>query len=176
MQEALIISNVSNLYKIKVENNIYEAVARGKLKKDEISPVVGDKVEIEIIDDKQKLAVIKRILERKNYIKRPKLSNISQLILVISSQMPKPDLLMLDKQLVFAEYLKIKPVIVLNKIDLEKQEQLQSIKKIYENIGYTVLQTNAKEQIGIEKLKEILKGKISAFSGNSGVRKIYINK
>lgn len=176
MQEALIISNVSNLYKIKVENNIYEAVARGKLKKDEISPVVGDKVEIEIIDDKQKLAVIKRILERKNYIKRPKLSNISQLILVISSQMPKPDLLMLDKQLVFAEYLKIKPVIVLNKIDLEKQEQLQSIKIIYENIGYTVLQTNAKEQIGIEKLKEILKGKISAFSGNSGVRKIYINK
>ncbi len=176
MQEALIISNVSNLYKIKVENNIYEAVARGKLKKDEISPVVGDKVEIEIVDDKQKLAVIKRILERKNYIKRPKLSNISQLILVISSQMPKPDLLMLDKQLVFAEYLKIKPVIVLNKIDLEKQEQLQSIKKIYGNIGYTVLQTNAKEQIGIEKLKEILKGKISAFSGNSGVRKIYINK
>lgn len=176
MQEALIISNVSNLYKIKVENNIYEAVARGKLKKDEISPVVGDKVEIEIVDDKQKLAVIKRILERKNYIKRPKLSNISQLILVISSQMPKPDLLMLDKQLIFAEYLKIKPVIVLNKIDLEKQEQLQSIKKIYENIGYTVLQTNAKEQIGIEKLKEILKGKISAFSGNSGVRKIYINK
>ena len=176
MQEALIISNVSNLYKIKVENNIYEAVARGKLKKDEISPVVGDKVEIEIVDDKQKLAVIKRILERKNYIKRPKLSNISQLILVISSQMPKPDLLMLDKQLVFAEYLKIKPVIVLNKIDLEKQEQLQSIKIIYENIGYTVLQTNAKEQIGIEKLKEILKGKISAFSGNSGVRKIYINK
>ena len=176
MQEALIISNVSNLYKIKVGNNIYEAVARGKLKKDEISPVVGDKVEIEIVDDKQKLAVIKRILERKNYIKRPKLSNISQLILVISSQMPKPDLLMLDKQLIFAEYLKIKPVIVLNKIDLEKQEQLQSIKKIYENIGYTVLQTNAKEQIGIEKLKEILKGKISAFSGNSGVRKIYINK
>ena len=176
MQEALIISNVSNLYKIKVENNIYEAVARGKLKKDENSPVVGDKVEIEIVDDKQKLAVIKRILERKNYIKRPKLSNISQLILVISSQMPKPDLLMLDKQLIFAEYLKIKPVIVLNKIDLEKQEQLQSIKKIYENIGYTVLQTNAKEQIGIEKLKEILKGKISAFSGNSGVRKIYINK
>lgn len=171
MQKGLVISNISNLYKVKVENEVYEAVARGKLKKDEISPVVGDRVEIEILEKEKKQAVIQNILERKNYIKRPKMSNITQLIFVISSKMPKPDLLMLDKQLAFAEYLGIKPVIVLNKIDLEKKEKIEEIQKVYQDIGYLVIQTNAKEKIGIEDLKEILKCNISAFSGNSGVGK-----
>lgn len=169
--QGIIIENISNLYRIKAENKIYEANARGKLKKEEIAPVVGDKVEIEIIDEEKNKAVIEEIRTRETYIKRPKMSNINQIILVVSSKNPKPDLLLLDKQLAYAEYLKIQPVIVLNKTDLDKKEEFKEIKSIYEKIGYKVIETVAKEQEGIQELKEILYGNINVFSGNSGVGK-----
>ena len=173
--QGLIVENISNLYKIKVQNKTYEANARGKLKKEEIPPVVGDKVEIQILDEENKKAVIEKIEPRTTYIKRPKMSNITQLILVVSSKNPKPDLLLLDKQLAFAEYLEIKPIIVLNKTDLDKKKEFEKIKEIYQNIGYTVIETIAKEQennlSGIQELKKYLKGNINAFSGNSGVGK-----
>lgn len=169
--QGLIIENISNLYKIKTQNKIYEANARGKLKKEEITPVVGDNVKINILDEENKKAVIEEILPRTTYIKRPKMSNITQIILVISSKNPKPDLLLLDKQLAFAEYLKIKPIIVLNKTDLDKNQEFENIKTIYEKIGYTVIKTVAKNEQGIIELKKILKGTITAFSGNSGVGK-----
>ena len=173
--QGLIIENISNLYKIKTEKGIYEANARGKFKKEEITPVVGDKVEIQILDEENKKAVIEKIEPRTTYIKRPKMSNITQLILVVSSKNPKPDLLLLDKQLAFAEYLEIKPIIVLNKTDLDKKKEFEKIKEIYQNIGYTVIETIAKEQennlSGIQELKKYLKGNINAFSGNSGVGK-----
>ncbi len=166
-----IIENISNLYKVKTEDVIYEATARGKFKKDEITPVVGDNVEIEIIDMKAKKAVIEKIENRKIYVKRPKLANISQIILVVSSRNPKPDLLMLDKQLAFSEFLGIKSVIVLNKTDLDNKQEFKEIKNIYEKIGYKVIETNAKEQNGVQELQNVLNGNINAFSGNSGVGK-----
>ena len=169
--QGFIIENIANLYKIKDKDNIFEATARGKFKKDEITPVVGDFVEYDIIDQEKKKAVITEIKERKVYIKRPKIANITQIIFVISSKDPKPDLLMLDKQLAFAEYLHIKSIIVLNKIDLDKKQEFEQIRKIYQDIGYKVIETNAKDKIGIEKLKEAMKNEINAFSGNSGVGK-----
>lgn len=169
--QGLIIENISNLYRIKSENKIYEATPRGKLKKEEISPVVGDKVEISILDENEKKAVIEEILPRENYIKRPKMSNLEQIVLVISCKNPKPDLLLLDKQLAFAEFLKIKPIIVLNKADLDKKKEFEQIKEVYSKIGYTVIETEAKNSKGIQKLKSILKNNINAFSGNSGVGK-----
>ena len=173
--QGLIVENISNLYKIKVQNKTYEANARGKFKKEEITPVVGDKVEIQILDEENKKAVIEKIEPRTTYIKRPKMSNITQLILVVSSKNPKPDLLLLDKQLAFAEYLEIKPIIVLNKTDLDKKKEFEKIKEIYQNIGYTVIETIAKEQennlSGIQELKKQLKNNVNAFSGNSGVGK-----
>ena len=146
-------------------------MARGKLKKEEVSPVVGDFVEFAIIDEKKQKAVIDKILERKVYIKRPKLANITQIVFVVSSKNPKPDLLLLDKQLAFAEFLGIKSLIVFNKIDLDEKEQFRKIRKRYEEIGYSVLETEAKSKIGLEPLKQALKNHISAFSGNSGVGK-----
>ena len=167
----IIIENISNLYRIKAENKIYEATARGKFKQNEITPVVGDNVEIKILDEENRKAVIEEIRERKVYIKRPKLANITQIIFVVSSKDPKPDLLMLDKQLAFAEFLKINSVIVLNKTDLDKKEEFKEIKQIYEKIGYKVIITDAKKKQGIEELKVEMKNNINAFSGNSGVGK-----
>ena len=171
--QGIIIENISNLYKIKQldSKEIYIATARGKLKKDDIIPVVGDIVKFEITDKQKNEAVIEEIQERKVYIKRPKLANITQIIYVISIKNPKPDLLMLDKQLAFAEYLKIKSLIVINKIDLDETKQYTKIKETYENIGYKVIETFAKQKQGIDELKEELNGNINAFSGNSGVGK-----
>ncbi len=185
--QGIIIENISNLYKvfsskIEVEEKkncqkgpspmaIYEATARGKFKKEEIIPVVGDLVEFEVTDEEKRTAVIHTIFERKVYVKRPKLANITQIVFVVSSKNPKPDLLMLDKQLAFAEYLGIKSLIVLNKTDLDDKKDFKEIKEIYEKIGYSVIETEAKNQKGIEALKQKLKNNVNAFSGNSGVGK-----
>lgn len=171
MLQGIIINCNSNLYKVELENNtIYTCIPRGKLKQEGLIPVVGDYVEIEIDSEEKKTGSIEKVLERKNYIKRPKMANLTQIILVLSMKMPKPDLLLLDKQLAFLEFLKIKPVICLNKIDLVKQEEIEEIEKIYSNIGYDVIKTEAKAG-KIEFIKEKLKGNITAFAGNSGVGK-----
>lgn len=165
--QGVIIEIGSNLYKaINRENGkIYELIPRGKLKKEEITPVVGDMVEF------NNQGSIQSVLPRNVYIKRPKLANITQMILVVSSKDPKPDLLLLDKQIAFAEFLNVKVVIVLNKIDLDKKQQMQKIKEIYENIGYKVIETQAKEKFGIDELCYVISNNINAFSGNSGVGK-----
>ena len=150
---------------------ICEATARGKFKQEEITPVVGDKVNIQIIDEENKKAVIEKIKDREGYVKRPKLANITQIVFVVSSKEPKPDLLMLDKQLAFAEFLGIEAVIVLNKTDLDEEKEFKHIKEVYEKIGYRVIETQAKEKNGIEELNKELKNNINAFSGNSGVGK-----
>ncbi|MFR5683301.1 MAG: ribosome small subunit-dependent GTPase A [Clostridia bacterium] len=172
--QGIVIANVSNSYEVKVEDKIYICSARGKFKLEKISPVVGDKVEIEVLEESKKEGVILSILPRTTYIKRPKVSNITQIVFVLSLESPKPDLLLLDKQLAFAELNGIQSIICINKVDLKKKKNedlLQEIEKDYTNIGYPVILTKAKEKEGIDLLKEKLQGKITAFSGNSGVGK-----
>lgn len=167
----IVISNLSDLYKVEVNNAIYDCNARGKFKAEETSPVAGDIVEIEITDKEKKVGVIEKILDRKNYIKRPKIANLSQIILVVSMKLPKPDLLLLDKQLVYAEHMNIKPIICLNKIDLEDENKIDYIYNLYRNIGYEVIKTDAKNNVGVDEIKKYLENNITAFSGNSGVGK-----
>ena len=167
--QGIIIGNISNTYKIKTEEGIYEAYARGKFKNAEITPIVGDNVEIEITDKEKKAAIIEKILPRKNEIKRPKMANIDQIIFIVSTKNPKPDLLMLDKQLAYVEQLGIEAIIIINKIDL--QDTYKQIQELYSSIGYKTIVTSAKQLIGIDEVTAILKNKISVFSGNSGVGK-----
>lgn len=171
MSKGLIVSNVSNIYEVEdsKSSNIIKCIPRGKFKKDDIIPAVGDIVEFEY--QTQTDGIINEIHERKNYIKRPKMSNITQMIFVLSMKMPKPDLLLLDKQLAFAEYNNIKSTICLNKIDLEKDDIIDNIYNIYKKIGYTVIKTNAKSGEGIDEVRKCLKNNTTAFSGNSGVGK-----
>lgn len=91
------------------------------------------------------------------------MANLTQIVLVVSSKHPKPDLLMLDKQLAFAEYMKVKPIIVLNKIDLDEKNDFMKISEEYTKIGYKVIQTDAKLGIGIDELIMNLKNNVSAF-------------
>jgi len=167
--QGLIIGNIANLYKIKFNNKIYAATARGRFKIDENTPVVGDFVDIQIIDEEKQEAVIEKIYTRKTYMKRPKVANVSQIILVISIKEPKPDLLMLDKQLAYSELLNIEPIIVINKIDLS--QEYQEIEKTYKDIGYKVYAVSAKDIYSVRKLKDSLKNNINVLAGNSGVGK-----
>lgn len=162
-----IINIISNIFVVETENKTYECTSRGIFKTKEEKPVVGDNVLIEIENEKGNIL---EITDRKKYIKRPKMANLTQLILVVSAKNPVPDLLMLDKQLAFAEFLNVKPIIVINKIDLD-DEEANNIQRIYSNIGYKVVKTNAKGNVNIEEIKKYLEGNISGFSGNSGVGK-----
>ena len=182
--KATVIQDVANRYKvIDEEDNMHICIARGKLKNNNqvlnkreenalklatnygkintLTPFAGDKVEIEN-------EAITKIYERTNYIKRPKIANVTQVVFVVSLKEPEPDILMLDKQLAFAENMGIKSIIVLNKCDLASSKE---IKSIYEKVGYTVLEMQAKNNVGVDKLKDYLKENITVFSGNSGVGK-----
>ena len=169
MQKGIIICTSTNTYLVEENEKIYKCLARGKFKKDGIIPVVGDRVSITLLNEEK--GIVEEILERRNYIKRPKIANITQIIYVLSMNMPKPDLLLLDKQLIFAEFMGLKATIVLNKVDLEDKKEIDKIFELYKNIGYRVIQTNAKEGINIEEIRDLLNGEITAFAGNSGVGK-----
>ena len=162
-----IITIISNLFYVETDNNeIIECTSRGIFKNKEIKPVVGDIVKI----DNENNSILE-VCDRTSYIKRPKIANVTKLIFVVSAKKPKPDLLMLDKQLAFAEFLEIEPIIIINKIDLD-ENMAEEIEKIYSNIGYRVVKTNAKDlEKNTEKIKDILNNNISVFSGNSGVGK-----
>ena len=171
MQKGIIICTSTNTYLVEEKEKIYKCLARGKFKKEKINLLGGDKVEFTITNSEKQEGVIEQILPRKNELKRPKMSNLTQIILVVSMKMPNPDLLLLDKQLIFAEFMGLKATIVLNKVDLEDKKEIDKIFELYKNIGYRVIQTNAKEGINIEEIRDLLNGEITAFAGNSGVGK-----
>lgn len=161
-----IVKAISGFYYVEFENEIYECRAKGILKKNNISPMVGDNAEFEKIGkDKGNLITV---TDRKNALIRPPVANIDKVIIVVAVKNPEPSLLFIDKQLVFLEKLKIPVTICVNKIDIVKAED---IKRIYENIGYDVIFTSVKEKYGMKELKENIKGNTVAFVGNSGVGK-----
>ncbi len=156
-------------YILSGNNKKVVATVRGNVKKND-SVLIGDMVEVSNIYDKY---MIEKVMPRKNQLIRPRVSNIDNLVIVVSLKDPKPDYILLDKQIILCYQKKITPIICLNKFDLveNKNEDVEYIEKIYKNLGIEVIITSAKENIGTYVLKEKLKGKISAFSGNSGVGK-----
>lgn len=161
-----IVKAISGFYYIEVCGKVYECRAKGILKKNNISPMVGDNAEFEEIG--QDVGNLISVVDRKNALIRPPVANVDKVIIVVAAKNPEPSLLFIDKQLVFLEKMKIPATICLNKVDIDKAEE---IKNIYEKIGYDVILTSVKEKIGIEELREIIKGKTVAFVGNSGVGK-----
>ena len=158
----LIIKSIGGLYTVESPDGIYECVARGIFRKEGRSPCVGDTVTFS--DEK----VIKDILPRRNHIIRPPLANLDQLIFVVSVCEPAPNLLLLDKFIAIAEYKNIKPVVVITKVDLDRSDNICSV---YTRVGIDVVIIDYTDDSTVQKLKSMLAGKISAFTGNSGVGK-----
>ena len=158
----LIIKSIGGLYTVESPDGMYECVARGIFRKEGRSPCVGDTVTFS--DEK----VIKDTLPRKNHIIRPPLANLDQLIFVVSVCEPAPNLLLLDKFIAIAEYKNIKPVVVITKVDLDRSDNIFSV---YTKVGIDVVIIDYTDDSTVQKLKSMLAGKISAFTGNSGVGK-----
>ena len=157
----IIIRSIGGLYFVESSENIYECKARGIFRKDGISPSVGDSVEI---ND----GVIEKIFPRKNYIIRPPLANLDQLIFIVSVAEPAPNLLLLDKFIAVAEYQEIEPVIVFTKTDLDDCRRYTAI---YKKAGFKVYEVDYTRDDPAAEIRGLLKDKISAFTGNSGAGK-----
>jgi ribosome biogenesis GTPase len=161
-----ILKAISGFYYVENNNELFECKAKGVFRRNSINPVVGDFVEFDKLNNQKGNIVLVNL--RKNEIIRPPISNIDMVVIVIAALNPKPSLLFIDKQIVFFESIGIKPIICINKTDLG---EFKNIKDIYEKIGYVVVETSAKYDIGIQELKDILKGKMTVLLGNSGVGK-----
>ena len=164
MTKGRIVRQISNLYTVLVSNTYIDARCRGKFRYTNITPVVGDIVDIDI----EKKYIID-ILPRKNYIKRPVVANIDLCLVVTSLKEPDLSLNLLDKELCYLTYNNIKPVIVLTKSDLLNIKELESINKLfdyYKNIGINVFYNNE-----LDKLKNYLDNKYVVLTGQSGAGK-----
>lgn len=162
--EGKIVKILSNDYTVLSNGNYYICKSRGKFRNMKITPLVGDNV---IFDEKQKY--ILEIKPRQNELIRPFVCNVDQVFIIASTIHPDLDLNLLDKLLVVIEYNNIKPVICFTKLDLldnQEQNNIDEIRKYYENIGYIVYYNNELEQI-----KNCFENKITVFTGQSGAGK-----
>lgn len=150
------------------DDGVAECRALGRLRKENITPVTGDRVKIRVTNKNPYEGAIEEVESRRNYLIRPPVSNIDMLVIVISTESPSPDYLMIDKLIATAEYAKIEIIIAVNKIDLALPDE---IVEIYKKAGFQTVKTCAQANIGIDKLKALLTGRITAVAGNSGVGK-----
>ncbi len=165
MAEGQIYKIHSDFYYVDDGNSYHECKIREVLKKQRERILVGDFVEFEN-------GVIKNILQRKNFIKRPSVANIDQIIIVSALKEPELDLHQLNRYIALAKYYDIETVLCFNKDDLKWDKHLrEKIKKIYEPLGYKIAYTSATEHNGIKNFEKILDGKTSVLCGNSGVGK-----
>lgn len=157
----IIVKCLGGLYTVESPDGIYECKARGVFRNRGISPCVGDSVTIEN-------GVITEIGDRKNCIIRPPLANLDQLIFIVSTCSPAPNFLILDKFIAIAEYKGITPVMIITKTDIGDSSPIHDV---YGGIGITVLEADYGSEESIEAVRELLRGRISAFTGNSGAGK-----
>ena len=155
---------LSNLYSVTSDNKVYECHSRGRFRKDNITPLVGDYV---IFDNKDNY--ILEIEDRINKLDRPPVANITQAFIITSAKSPDFSTNLLDKLIVVCECNNIRPVICFTKLDLLKRQELKEIKtyiKYYKKIGYCVL-TNK----NLLKIKRMFKNNITVFTGQTGAGK-----
>ena len=158
-----IVKQISNDYTVRVNDDLYICKPRGKFRNLSITPLVGDNV---IIDDKNNY--ILEILDRKNKLDRPSISNIDQVVIVTSVKIPDFSSNLLDKLLTIIEFNKIEPIICFTKLDLldnDKLKEIESIMNYYSKIGYQVYRNTDLE------LRKIFKNKVTVFAGQSGAGK-----
>lgn len=162
----LIIKALSGFYYVQCGAELIECHARGVFKNRGQQVFVGDTAVVEMTDDGKGYVV--EIGQRKNFLARPPLANIDQLVMVISTCDPPPNSFVTDKLIAIAERKGIEPVLVFTKKDVVDSREFA---RVYRHAGFVTLEVSNATGEGIDKVKKLLAGKISAFSGNSGVGK-----
>lgn len=165
-QEGLILKALSGFYYVETEGGLLECRARGKLRLGEISPLVGDRVLVTDIASGK--GVLSEILPRKNFFVRPAVANLDQMVIIASEAIPVTDPFLIDRLIAIAELRDCDALIVINKCDIESPRNLASM---YKGAGYRTVIVSAVTGEGIEELAGEIKGRVSVFTGNSGVGK-----
>ena len=167
-----ILKGIAGFYYVHAADwNLYECKAKGIFRNRNVKPLVGDDVEISILDEAEKKGNIDLILPRKNDLIRPAVANVDQALVLFSITSPEPNLNLLDRFLVMMEVQQVPVKICFNKIDLTGDEKMQDFRDIYEAAGYPVYFTSTYENQGIEEIRELVKGKTTVLAGPSGVGK-----
>lgn len=165
MKETRIVKALSGFYYVAAEDGLVECKARGRFRKEEITPLVGDFVTISRQGSK---GVLEEVLPRRNSFIRPAVANIDLLVVMASCAIPATEPFLLDRVLAIAEKQNVPALICVNKDDLEPAQPLA---EIYQKSGFPVIVTSAETGEGVEELRTAIRGKLAVFTGNSGVGK-----
>ena len=166
MSEGRIGKALSGFYYVNTGSEILTCRARGKFRKEGVSPLVGDYVEVRELGNGE--GFIEKILPRRNVFSRPAVANIDQLVVIASGAIPRTDPFLIDRVTAIAALKRCDVILLLNKCDLNRADELYDI---YRAAGFQTLRVSAETGEGLEELKPLLSGKLSAFTGNSGVGK-----
>ena len=167
-----IIKGIAGFYYVYGEDEVlYECKAKGIFRKDNQKPLVGDNVEITILDQQEQTGNLIRILPRKNSLIRPAVANVDQAFVIFALENPKPNFMLLDRFLIMMEQAEVPAVICFNKKDLASEEETRTLCETYRNCGYQVILSSALEKEGLDEIHRILKGKTTVVAVPSGVGK-----
>lgn len=150
---------------------VYECKAKGVFRNRKVKPLVGDRVEIQVIDEAEYKGNMEEILPRTSELIRPAVANVDQAMVIFAAAKPKPNLSLLDRFLISMEQKEVPSIICFNKIDEASEEELQRLKEIYGGCGSGLLFISARYEQGVEEIRDLLRGKTTTVAGPSGVGK-----
>ena len=167
-----IIKGIAGFYYVYVEGcGVYECKAKGVFRNRKVKPLVGDRVEIQVIDEAEHKGNMEEILPRTSELIRPAVANVDQAMVIFAAAKPKPNLSLLDRFLISMEQKEVPSIICFNKIDEASEEELQRLKEIYDGCGSRLLFISARYEQGVEEIRDLLRGKTTTVAGPSGVGK-----
>ena len=172
MNQGKIIKGIAGFYYVHVDSlGVYECKAKGIFRKQDIKPLVGDNVIIEVLDEDNRIGNITEILPRTSELIRPAAANVDQALVIFAITNPEPNFNLLDRFLVMMDYQNLPTVILFNKEDLAGDSEKEKVKNIYRDCGCTLLFASAAKEQGLSEVREILMGKTTILAGPSGVGK-----
>ena len=167
-----IIKGIAGFYYVYGEDEmLYECKAKGIFRKDNQKPLVGDNVEITVLDEQEHTGNLIRILPRKNSLIRPAVANVDQAFVIFAMENPKPNFMLLDRFLIMMEKQDIPAVVCFNKKDLADSSELEFLYETYTGCGYRVILSSTFQGDGMDEIRQVLKGKTTVVAGPSGVGK-----
>ena len=167
-----IVKGIAGFYYVHTEEyGVLECKAKGSFRNRSIKPLVGDDVNVELLDEESLTGNITEVLPRKNELIRPAVANVDQAVVIFAVAEPEPNLNLLDRFLLMMTKQEVDTVICFNKADLSSDKRLQELAKTYQNCGYRTLFSSAREQKGTTALRDLLLGKTTVLAGPSGVGK-----
>lgn len=172
MMQGRIIKGIAGFYYVHVkEKGVYECKAKGIFRKQKIKPMVGDWVEIAVLDETTMTGNLCDILPRKNELIRPEVSNLDQAVIIFAVKKPEPNFNLLDRFMILMEMQGVDITICFNKCDLANELDKQTLLDVYRNTGYKIIFTSVKTGEGLNELRGVLADKTTTLAGPSGVGK-----